>query len=83
MNIAYNKKGTAVTVKISKLLRLSLQEVDSMESVLGTIVVVGILICVIGLAIFSMIRDKRNGKSLQCGCDCKKCGGHCHNGQKR
>ncbi|MDE7425535.1 MAG: FeoB-associated Cys-rich membrane protein [Lachnospiraceae bacterium] len=54
-----------------------------MGSVLGTILVVGILICVIGLAIFSMIQDKKNGKSLQCGCDCKKCGGHCHNGQGR
>ena len=21
---------------------------------------------------------KKNGKSLQCGCDCSKCNGHCH-----
>lgn len=50
----------------------------NMEPVFGTVLVVGMLILTIGLAIFSMIRDKKNGKSLQCGCDCRKCGGHCH-----
>lgn len=54
-----------------------------MDSILGTLIVAGILILVIGLAVFSMIRDKKNRKSLQCGCDCKKCGGHCHNGDER
>lgn len=54
-----------------------------MDSILGTLIVAGILILVIGLAVFSMIRDKKNGKSLQCGFDCKKCGGHCHNGDER
>lgn len=39
---------------------------------------VGILVCgVVALAIRSMIRDKKNGKSLQCGGDCSKCKGHC------
>ena len=32
---------------------------------------------VIALVIRSMVRDKKNGKSLQCGGDCKNCGGHC------
>ena len=42
-------------------------------------IVVGImLIAVIALVIRSMVRDKKNGKSLQCGGDCSKCGGHCH-----
>ena len=33
---------------------------------------------VVALAVRSMVRDKKNGKSLQCGGDCGKCGGHCH-----
>ena len=36
------------------------------------------LLALVGLIIRSMIRDKKNGKSLQCGCDCSKCKGHCH-----
>lgn len=44
---------------------------------MGTIVVGVIVIGVVGLAVRSMIRSKKNGKSLQCGCDCKHCGGHC------
>ena len=46
---------------------------------MGTFVVGVILLGVIALIIRSMIRDKKNGKSLQCGVDCKSCGGHCHN----
>ncbi len=30
------------------------------------------------LAIRSMVRDKKRGKSLQCGADCSHCSGHCH-----
>lgn len=44
----------------------------------GTILVGGILMLVIGGVIASMVRDKKNGKSLQCGGDCKNCGGRCH-----
>lgn len=41
--------------------------------------IVGIgLLAVIAFVIKSMVRDKKKGKSLQCGCDCSKCGGHCH-----
>ena len=45
---------------------------------MGTAVVGLLLIIVVSLVIRSMIRDKKNGKSLQCGCDCKHCSGHCH-----
>lgn len=45
---------------------------------LGTFVVGLILVVVVGLIIASMIRNKRNGKSIQCGGNCKNCGGHCH-----
>ena len=45
---------------------------------MGTVVVAAALVLVIGLAVLSMIKDKKNGKSLQCGGDCKHCGGHCH-----
>jgi hypothetical protein len=45
---------------------------------MGTFVVAAILVIVVGLVIRSMIRDKKAGKSVQCGGDCKHCGGHCH-----
>ncbi|MCM1113195.1 MAG: FeoB-associated Cys-rich membrane protein [Muribaculum sp.] len=47
---------------------------------LGTIVVLIVVCGVSAWAVRSMVRDKRSGKSLQCGMDCKNCGGHCpHN----
>jgi hypothetical protein len=30
------------------------------------------------LALSSIVKDKKSGKSIQCGQDCKKCGGGCH-----
>lgn len=45
---------------------------------MATFIVGVALVIVISLIVRSMIRDKKNGKSLQCGCDCKHCGGHCH-----
>lgn len=45
---------------------------------MGTILVTAALILVVGLVIRSMVKDKKNGKSLHCGGDCKHCGGHCH-----
>ncbi|WP_167957482.1 FeoB-associated Cys-rich membrane protein [Anaerosporobacter faecicola] len=45
---------------------------------MGTIVVGVVLLGIVGLIIRSIVRDKKQGKSLQCGCDCKHCGGHCH-----
>lgn len=43
----------------------------------GTIIVSILLAAVVALVIKSMVRDKKNGKSLQCGGDCRHCGGHC------
>lgn len=45
---------------------------------MGTIVIGAVLAGIIALVIRSMVRDKKNGKSLQCGGNCKNCGGHCH-----
>ncbi len=45
---------------------------------MGTIIVGLILIGIVTLIIRSMVRDKKRGKSLQCGADCKNCSGHCH-----
>ena len=44
---------------------------------MGTLIVGIIIAGIVALAIRSMIRDKKSGKSLQCGCDCKNCSGHC------
>ncbi|MDO4941438.1 MAG: FeoB-associated Cys-rich membrane protein [Lachnospiraceae bacterium] len=44
---------------------------------MGTIVVLAILLVIIGLIIRSMYKDKKAGKSLQCGVNCKNCSGHC------
>lgn len=45
---------------------------------MGTIITGVILAGIVGLIIRSMVKNKKQGKSLQCGCDCSKCGGHCH-----
>ena len=44
---------------------------------MGTIIVGAVLVAVVALVVCSMIRDKKNGKSLQCGGDCSHCCGHC------
>lgn len=44
---------------------------------MGTFVLLAVLILAVGLVLRSMIRAKKAGKSLQCGCDCSSCGGHC------
>lgn len=44
---------------------------------MGTLLVGAVLTGVTGLIIRSMVRDKKAGKSLHCGSDCKHCGGHC------
>ena len=43
---------------------------------MGTFLVGAALAVVVALVIRSMVKDKRNGKSIQCGGDCKYCGGH-------
>ena len=45
---------------------------------MGTIIVLIVLAIIIALIVRSMVKDKKAGKSLQCGGDCSKCGGHCH-----
>ncbi|MCC8136973.1 MAG: FeoB-associated Cys-rich membrane protein [Clostridiales bacterium] len=44
---------------------------------MGTILVGGILVVIVALIIRSMVKDKKAGKSLQCGGDCSHCKGHC------
>lgn len=48
-----------------------------MTTILGTIIVLAVLIGIVGLIINSMVKTKKAGKSIQCGMDCKHCGGHC------
>lgn len=45
---------------------------------MGTVITLAVVVAAVVLAIRSMIRDKKNGKSLQCGGDCSRCGGGCH-----
>lgn len=42
---------------------------------MGTIVTAAVLVCIVGAVIRKMIQDKKDGKTLHCGCDCKNCGG--------
>lgn len=44
---------------------------------MGTFVVGAIVVLIVAAVIRSMIKDKKAGKSLQCGADCKHCGCHC------
>lgn len=44
---------------------------------MGTIIVAAIVAGVVALIIRKMVHDRRNGKSIICGGDCKDCGGHC------
>ncbi len=45
---------------------------------MGTVIVGVVVVGVVGLIVRSMVKDKKAGKSLQCGGDCKHCGGHSH-----
>lgn len=44
---------------------------------MGTAIVGAVLVVIVALAVYSMVKDKKNGKSLQCGGDCSQCKG-CH-----
>lgn len=44
---------------------------------MGTAVVLAIVAGAVALAVRSMIKAKKAGRSVQCGGDCKHCGG-CH-----
>lgn len=50
---------------------------------MGTVIVGLALAAVVTAIICSMISDKKKGKSIQCGGDCKHCGGHCHYTEER
>lgn len=47
------------------------------ELIVGTVIVLAVVAAAVILAVRSMIKDKKAGKSLQCGGDCSQCGG-CH-----
>lgn len=53
-----------------------------MDGVIGTLIVAGILVVIVGLIIHKMVLDKKKGKSIlcggKCGGDCSNCGGKCH-----
>ncbi|RKI85928.1 FeoB-associated Cys-rich membrane protein [bacterium 0.1xD8-71] len=42
---------------------------------MGTIIVLALVAGAVVLAVRSMIKAKKAGKSLQCGGDCSRCGG--------
>lgn len=50
---------------------------------LGTICICAIVLLLIGVALFSLLKDRRNGKS-SCGCGCSGCSmrGVCHGAKK-
>lgn len=48
------------------------------SGIVGSIIVGAVVLGIVVIAVRSMISDKKKGKSLQCGCDCEHCGGHCH-----
>ena len=45
---------------------------------MGTFIVLVVLGLIVFLIIRSMVKEKKNGKSISCGSDCKNCGGGCH-----
>lgn len=46
---------------------------------MGTVITGIVVLGVVSFIIRNMVHDKKNGKSLHCGGECKHCGGHCHN----
>ena len=50
---------------------------------IGDIIVIAILLIIIGLAVRSIIKDKKSGKGT-CGCGCAGCAMHgkCHSDKK-
>ncbi|MBD5532088.1 MAG: FeoB-associated Cys-rich membrane protein [Lachnospiraceae bacterium] len=49
---------------------------------MGNLIVGAVLIAAVAFVIRGMVRDKKNGKSLQCGCGCSHCSGHCTESKK-
>ena len=48
-----------------------------MQGAVGTFIVLAVLVVIVCIVVRSMIRDKKNGKSIQCSGECSKCRG-CH-----
>ena len=53
------------------------ERIDNMDTIFGTTLVAIILLAIVALIIIGMIRNKKAGKSVICGCDCKNCSGCC------
>ena len=77
--VLIERNGTQLAIKmpIDFVDQLSKQEKSLLVGIRMPFVVGAILVIVVCLIVRSMIHDKKNGKSLQCGGDCKNCGGHC------
>lgn len=45
---------------------------------MGTVVVLAAVVVAVVLAARSIVRDKKQGKSIQCVGDCRNCGKGCH-----
>ncbi|MBQ2473228.1 MULTISPECIES: FeoB-associated Cys-rich membrane protein [Lachnospira] len=45
---------------------------------LGSIITGLVVLLIVFLAVRSLVKDKKAGKSVQCGVDCKHCNGGCH-----
>ena len=45
---------------------------------MGTIIIGLIVLAIVVSIITKMVKDKKEGKSICCGNDCKHCGGSCH-----
>jgi hypothetical protein len=46
-----------------------------MGSIIGNLIVILLIMTAVFFAVRSMIKDKKAGKSVSCGCDCKNCRG--------
>ncbi|MCI5899676.1 MAG: FeoB-associated Cys-rich membrane protein [Lachnospiraceae bacterium] len=45
---------------------------------MGTFVTAVVVAGILAFAVRSVVKDAKSGRSVQCGRDCKHCGGHCH-----
>ncbi len=45
---------------------------------MGTVIVGLVLLGIVFVIVRKLVTDHKNGKSIQCGENCKNCGHHCH-----
>ena len=50
---------------------------------MGTAIVLAVLIMAVVMIIRSMLKDRRKGKSISCGCNCSSFHGACHQNLKK